>query len=58
MQDGLVLMYVKNDILYPVGLTKKEIDLLQDLGRVFEPIKVSFDHPEGKATILKRKYLN
>lgn len=55
MQDGLVLMYVKNDILYPVGLTKKEIDLLQDLGRVFEPIKVIFDHPQGKATNLKRK---
>lgn len=55
MQDGLVLMYIKNGILYPVGLTNEEFNLLQDLGRVFEPIRVVFDHPQGKAVNLKKE---
>lgn len=53
--QGLVLMYVKDSILYPVGLTNEEFDLLQELGRVFEPIKVILDQPQGKATNLKKE---
>lgn len=55
MQDGLVLMYIKNGILYPVGLTNEEFDLLQELGRVFEPIRVILDQPQGKAVNLKKE---
>lgn len=55
MQDGLVLMYMKDGVLYPVGLTNEEFKLLQDLGRVFEPLAVIFDRPQGKAINLKER---
>ncbi len=56
MSNGLVLIYIKDGIAYPVGMTPDELALLQGLGpMIFEDtkIKVDFDNPIGQAQVRK-----
>lgn len=54
LKDGLILMYVKDNIVYPVALSGEqadEFDMLQLL--IPQPIKIAFEHPQGKAIDLR-----
>jgi hypothetical protein len=51
MNDGLILMYVKDNEIYPVAMTEEQIKLLQYIGYMFEPIKV-INQLQGKAVNL------
>jgi hypothetical protein len=55
MKDGVVLMYMKDGILYPVALTEDQNFTLQFTARLFNPLKVVFDEPQGKAVNLVDK---
>lgn len=56
MKDGLVLMYVKDGIIYPVALTQEEYQTLQFLGSMFSPITLISDKPQGTAiNLIKNK---
>lgn len=52
MKDELALMYIRDGIMYPVALSKKEDRIVQALIKTFKPIKVMYKHPIGKAVIL------
>lgn len=53
IKDGsLVLFYVKDQKLYPIAMTESEFNLLQLLGKTFEPIKV-INKPQGNVVDLK-----
>jgi len=51
MKDGLIVMYMKNDVLYPVGMSEEEFKMLQFLGNAIFPegVKVGFDKPQSTA---------
>lgn len=50
MKDGLVLFYMKDDILYPVMMTKEQVDTFEMIQMLLpQPIRVAFDKPQGKA---------
>ncbi|MGX5629062.1 hypothetical protein [Bacillus thuringiensis] len=49
MKDGVVLMYCKDRVLYPVALTNGQNEMLQFSAQLFEPLKVVFDKPQGQA---------
>lgn len=55
MKDGVILMYVKDGVIYPVAMTESEWTVLQLLAKSVEPLKVVFDQPQGKAVNLKAK---
>ncbi|WP_180233155.1 hypothetical protein [Bacillus thuringiensis] len=49
MKDGVVLMYCKDGVLYPVALTNEQNEMLQMSSMLFQPLKVFFDKPQGQA---------
>ncbi|WP_198174703.1 hypothetical protein [Bacillus tropicus] len=49
MKDGVVLMYCKDGVLYPVALTNEQNEMLQFSSMLFQSLKVVFDRPQGKA---------
>ncbi|WP_180235729.1 hypothetical protein [Bacillus toyonensis] len=49
MEDGVVLMYCKDGVLYPVALTNEQNEMLQMSAMLFQPLKVVFDKPQGQA---------
>ncbi|MBK5474380.1 hypothetical protein JFU54_28765 [Bacillus sp. TH19] len=49
MKDGVVLMYCKDGVLYPVALTSEQNEMLQMSSMLFQPLKVVFDKPQGQA---------
>ncbi|MGG0209566.1 hypothetical protein [Bacillus mycoides] len=49
MKDGVVLMYCKDGVLYPVALTSDQNEMLQLSSMIFQPLKVVFDKPQGQA---------
>ncbi|HDR8155592.1 TPA: hypothetical protein QC057_004621 [Bacillus cereus] len=49
MKDGVVLMYCKDGVLYPVALTNEQNEMLQFSSMMFQPLKVVFDKPQGQA---------
>lgn len=49
MKDGVVLMYCKDGVLYPVALTSEQNEMLQLSSMIFQPLKVVFDKPQGQA---------
>lgn len=49
VKDGVVLMYMKDGVLYPVALTNEQNDMLQFTAELFSPLKVAMDKPQGKA---------
>lgn len=54
MKDGVVLMYVKDNTIYPVGMTQEQLDMLQLMVKgIFgeQPLKV-IDKPQGEAVNL------
>jgi hypothetical protein len=52
MKDAIVLMYMKDGVLYPVAMTEDQNNMLQVTARLFSPLKVVFDKPQGKAVNL------
>lgn len=56
IEDGLYLIYVKGEMMYPIGMTKEQWDMLQFLGNAIagDPIRV-ISEPMGKAINLSRK---
>jgi hypothetical protein len=50
--DGLVLFYCKDGELYPIAMSQEQLDMLQFLCKVFEPIKV-IKKPQGQAVDLR-----
>jgi len=50
VRDGLYLVYVKNGMVYPIGMTLDQWQILQALGNSLagNPIQV-FPEPMGKA---------
>ncbi|PEW60465.1 hypothetical protein CN448_30850 [Bacillus cereus] len=49
MKDGVILMYCKDGVLYPVVLTSEQNEMLQFSSMMFQPLKVVFDKPQGQA---------
>ncbi|HDR7711231.1 TPA: hypothetical protein QCX89_003238 [Bacillus cereus] len=49
MKDGVVLMYCKDGVLYPVALTNEQNEMLQLSSMLFQPLKVIFGKPQGQA---------
>ncbi|MEB9422715.1 hypothetical protein P4I85_15095 [Bacillus cereus] len=49
MKDGVILMYCKDGVLYPVALTNEQNEMLQMSAMMFQPLKVVFDKPQGQA---------
>ncbi|EOQ18636.1 hypothetical protein IKC_05137 [Bacillus cereus VD184] len=49
MKNGVVLMYCKDGVLYPVALTKEQNEILQFTSQLFSPLKVILDKPQGQA---------
>ncbi|KHE73170.1 hypothetical protein [Halobacillus sp. BBL2006] len=49
MKDQAVLMYVKDETLYPVALTEEQQYMLQMTVKLFSPLTIVQDHPQGKA---------
>ncbi|AFQ20043.1 hypothetical protein P9149_01950 [Bacillus thuringiensis] len=52
MKDGVILMYCKDGVLYPVALTNDQNEMLQLSSMMFQPLKVVFDKPQGQAVNL------
>jgi len=55
MKDGLILMYVKDGVIYPVAMSNDEYDMLQIVGSaIFEDKKINIiNKPQGTAVNLK-----
>lgn len=51
MKDCVVLMYCKDDTLYPVALTKDQHETLQHMAKLFEPLQL-LNIPRGNAVEL------
>ena len=53
--NGVVIMYCKDGVIYPVGLKKDQLEMLDlSIGIALEGgIKVFSDKPQGKVDILK-----
>lgn len=50
MNDGVVLMYCKDGVLYPVGLTESQHTMLQlTVKAIASPLPVMFSKPLGRA---------
>lgn len=52
VKDGVILMYVKDGVIYPVALRPEQHNMLQMMAKVFEPVQVIFDQPQGTAVNL------
>lgn len=52
IKDGLVLMYVLDGTLYPVGLTKEQAQLFLIAISALDTLHVMTSHPQGKAANL------
>lgn len=49
-EDGAVVTYCKDGVLYPVGITKEQNQMIQIIIRGFvNPLPVLLDHPIGEA---------
>ena len=47
--DGIVIMYVKDGVVYPVALKKDQIEFIDfSIGMMFGKLSVITDHPQGK----------
>ncbi|MGU3373229.1 hypothetical protein [Bacillus mycoides] len=49
MKGGVVLMYCKDGVLYPVAVTNEQNEMLQMSSMIFQALKVVFDKPQGQA---------
>ncbi|MED2789669.1 hypothetical protein P4261_29110 [Bacillus thuringiensis] len=58
MKDGVILMYCKDGVLYPVALTNGQNEMLQLSSMMFQPLKVVFDKPQGQAINLMEERKN
>jgi len=53
MKNGLVLMYVRDNILYPVALTQEQLDVFEVVQSMMpQPIRVISDKPLGEVVNL------
>lgn len=55
MKDQPVLFYCKDDVLYPVALTEEQCQMFEMTIRLFSPLKVMMDKPQGNAINLVGK---
>lgn len=55
MQDGFILMYVKDNTIYPVAMSKEQYEMLHILIPNMMPGTLSIvkDRPQGEAVNLK-----
>jgi len=59
MKDGLVLMYIKENILYPVALTQEQLDTFEFIQQVLpQPIKIMSNKPIGTVINLMKEEIN
>lgn len=59
IKDGLVLMYVKDNIIYPVALTQEQVNVFEVIQQVLpQPIKVMTNMPIGEAINLAKENKN
>jgi len=50
VKDGLALFYIKDDTLYPVAMTKEQVDVFEMLqGLIPGKLRVCSDKPQGSA---------
>lgn len=50
MKDGFILMRVQNGTVYPVAMTKEQVDTFDVILQLLpQPITVISNHPLGKA---------
>jgi len=57
--DGLVLMYAKDGVIYPISLTQSQLSMLSiTIGLVLEKVTVIKDKPQGSLENLKSKEKN
>lgn len=53
--DGLALVYVKDDVIYPVAINKEELELLDIMiPSIIKKIRPITDCSMGKAKILNK----
>jgi hypothetical protein len=52
VKDGAVLMYCKDGVLYPVALSAEQNEVLQITARIFAPLNVVMNKPQGKVVNL------
>jgi hypothetical protein len=56
MKDGLVLMYVKDNTIYPVALTQEQLYTFEMIQQLLpQPLRVISDKPLGKAVNLVKE---
>ncbi|WP_017728535.1 hypothetical protein [Halalkalibacterium ligniniphilum] len=48
MENKLILMYVKDGVVYPVALSDEQEKIFQMTASLFSPIKVIENYPLGK----------
>lgn len=53
MEDGPVLFYCKDGILYPVAMNAKDKIMFEMAVRVIEPLKVDLSSPQGTVIDLR-----
>ena len=58
VNEKVVLMFVRNDVMYPVAMTESQLELLQLLVKPLEPIRVLSDSPQGSIVNLAGKRTN
>ena len=52
--DGIVIMYCKNGVIYPVGLNQEQCDILDlSIGICFQGTLNIINKPMGKVEVLK-----
>lgn len=55
IKDGPVLFYCKGGTLYPVVLDEEQTEILEITCRLFNPLRIVADKPQGQAVnLLKR----
>lgn len=54
MKDQAVLMYVKDGTLYPVALSEEQQYMLQLTVKLFSPLTIVQDQPQGSAVNLMK----
>lgn len=56
LNDGIVLMYLKDGVIYPTALSNEQRKMLEMMvASVCNPLHVLFDFPQGSAENLLRK---
>ena len=56
MKDGIVIMYVKDDIIYPCVIGKDEMEIIEIfIAGMCNPLRIATNYPQGEAKNLVNK---